>query len=104
MAVVGPPSWAYQWFPVSGFIQRASRAGSASPGTWTSFYRTPSQNASVGGHPWSQHLVGLAADHAPASRWFRTAAREAGLVVVNEGTHDHVQGWRAGTLERLLTA
>ncbi len=102
MAVVGPPRWAYQYFPVNDFVSRASYAGAGTPGQWSSFYRDPAANRRVGGHPWSQHLVGLAADHAPPSARFRARAREAGLVVVNEGTHDHIQGWRAGTLERLF--
>lgn len=102
MAVVDAPAWAYRYFPVREFISRASYAGAGVAGNWSSFYRDPAHNQRVGGDPWSQHLVGLAADHKPASAAFRMRAREAGLIVVNEGDHDHVQGWRAGTLRRLF--
>ncbi len=103
MAVRAPPAAFLQYFPIREFISRAGYAGAGTPGQWTSFYRTVPENSAVGGHPWSQHLVGLAADHTPSSARFRSRAREAGLIVVNEGTHDHIQGWRAGTLERLFT-
>ena len=102
MAVVAPPGIFFQYFPVREFISRASYAGQDVPGQWTSFYRTVQGNRNAGGHPWSQHLVGLAADHSPASAAFRARARRAGLIAIDEGRHDHIQGWPAGTLERLF--
>lgn len=101
MAIESPPSIYWQYFPINDFIARASYAGTGIPGNWTSFWRSVSSNRSVGGHPWSQHLVGLAADHSPASRAFRYRARRAGLIAIDEGSHDHIQGWPPGTLERL---
>jgi len=89
------------YFPIGEFVKRATWASSGLGGGWTSWYRTVAHNRAEGGHPWSQHLVGLAADHAPASASFRSKARAAGLIVVYEGDHDHVQAWQAGTLERL---
>lgn len=65
----------------------------------SSWYRAPSHNRSVGGHPDSQHLLGLAVD-VVGSRWameaFAAAARSQGLVAVEEGTHVHVQLFPAG--------
>lgn len=101
MAVLAPPSQYVAYFPISDFVRRASWASSGLRGGFTSWYRTVDSNRRVGGHPWSQHLVGLAADRSPASASFRSKARAAGLIAVYEGDHDHVQAWQAGTLERL---
>jgi len=89
------------YFPIRSFVDRASWAASGLRGGFTSWYRTVDGNRAVGGHPWSQHLVGLAADHAPASASFRSKARAAGLIAIYEGDHDHIQAWPAGTLERV---
>jgi len=64
----------------------------------TSWYRDPRNNERVGGNRASQHLVGLAFDLAPAGRRLTEILRSAGLIVVNEGDHLHVQVWPAGTL------
>jgi len=69
----------------------------------TSWYRDPDRNERVGGSPASQHLVGLAFDLAPADERLADSLRSAGMIVVNEGDHLHVQVWTAGTL-RLLVA
>ena len=103
MAVEGPPQVFWRWFPVGEFISRASYAGDGDPGRWSSFWRTVGHNRAVGGDRWSQHLVGLAADHSPASSAFRDRARRAGLIAVEYPTHDHIQAWEKGTLERLLS-
>lgn len=63
----------------------------------TSYFRTPSHNAIVGGTPSSQHLGGIAADLVPDATTDRTAAIAAlqakGLTVIDEGTHLHVQAY-----------
>lgn len=99
--LAAPPEVYWRYFPVAEFVERASYAGSRVPGRWTSFYRDVHANRLAGGDPWSQHLVGLAADRSPANAAFRDQARRAGLIALDEGTHDHVQGWPAGILEGL---
>lgn len=69
----------------------------------TSWWRTPEHNRAVGGHPESQHLVGLAFDLvAPPLAMHRIAqrARDVGLVAVNEGDHVHLQALQPGQLAR----
>ncbi len=102
MAVRAPPEIFWRYFPVAEFIERASAAGRGLPGQWTSYWRSVPQNRAVGGHRWSQHLVGLAADHSPSSAAFRHAAAVNGLFAIPEGDHDHVQGWNNGVLESLF--
>lgn len=68
----------------------------------TSWYRTPSENARVGGHPESQHLFGFALDVAtddPGA--FAQRARESGLEAIVEPDHVHVQIFPAGFLRSL---
>lgn len=73
----------------------------------TSWYRDPTHNAAVGGHPQSQHLLGLAIDlvagpgDGPA---VAQAARAVGLIAVEEGDHIHLQARPAGTSGALLAA
>lgn len=100
MSVVAPPAWLLAWSPVQDFIRRAQAIDW--PWTATSWWRDPAHNARVGGHSHSQHLLGLAADSAPASEGFRRAARAAGLVVVAEGDHDHVQLYPAGHVDWVI--
>ena len=101
MAVVAPPLAFVDYFPIRTFVDRAEWASAGLAGGFTSWYRTVAGNRRVGGHPWSQHLVGLAADRSPASASFRSKARAAGLIAIYEGSHDHIQAWPAGTLERV---
>jgi hypothetical protein len=64
-------------------------------------YRDPEENAAVGGHPRSQHLLGLAGDWvvepADRPRFLQTAAF-LGLVAVEEASHVHVQRYEAGLI------
>jgi hypothetical protein len=67
----------------------------------TSWWRSPSNNAAVGGHPRSQHLLGLAVDVVlpPSERAdFVALCEYVGLVAIDEGTHVHVQRFPAGTV------
>ena len=80
----------------------------AVPGTrLTSWYRSPETNAAAGGHPQSQHLVGLALDFSVGPVDHRTDGRalqlaavlgSRGFVVVPEQSHVHVQTFPAGAL------
>lgn len=60
-------------------------------GIVTSWWRSPADNARVGGAPRSLHLSGLAIDVVPHD-WIAAeqAFRRAGLRVLNEGDHLHV--------------
>lgn len=67
----------------------------------TSWYRSPSDNAREGGAQRSQHQLGLAVDvvfpfytKASAIR----SLRRAGLTVIEEADHVHVQAYVAGTI------
>ena len=69
----------------------------------TSWYRSPAHNRSVGGHPDSQHLLGLAVDFAgteAALARFADQARAAGLTPVMGKSYVHVQAFPAGALRQ----
>jgi len=108
MAARGPPLDLVRssWRPlILDFVQRASRAWGAEPGvTLTSFYRDPQFNRTIGGAPRSQHQVALAADFAGERTKLRHLAQHAravGLIAVDEGSHLHIQFFRAGVGPRL---
>jgi len=83
------------------FASIASWAAQGLDVTCTSWFRTPAENFAVGGDEFSQHLVGWGMDVAgPGSLQFASRARLAGLPVVNEGDHIHIQLFPAGTLQR----
>lgn len=68
--------------------------------SYSSWYRTPYDNARVGGHPNSQHLTGLAVDvptrtASAGARNFVAMAQRVGLVVIDEGDHWHIQRYAA---------
>ena len=71
-----------------------------------SWWRGIAHNRSVGGHPYSQHLLGTAADFVPARGWTNpelvAAARRAGLIAIDEGDHVHLQLHPAGTLDDVV--
>jgi uncharacterized protein YcbK (DUF882 family) len=65
---------------------------SRASGTVTSWWRSPSENARVGGVPRSLHLRALAIDFVPRGSRLGaiTAFRRVGLRVLDEGDHLHV--------------
>jgi len=91
-----PPAWLAAWEPVREFVRRVERALPADA-IATSWWRGLAENARVGGHPYSQHLLGTAADWLPHPE-IAARARAAGLVVVDEGDHVHTQLYPAGSL------
>lgn len=100
-----PPNW-MRGFASFSFQNRINSAGRGVNNlTCTSWYRTPAENAAVGGHKFSQHQVGWAIDvTGPVTdqQWFGKRARLAGLHVVHEDDHTHIQLVGAGVLQALL--
>lgn len=91
----GPPLWSFE--------ARLMAAGRNTDVTATSWYRSPLENARVGGDPWSQHQVGWGLDVVgPGQSQFAKLARMTGLTVVQEASHVHVQLFPKGILRRLL--
>jgi hypothetical protein len=109
MACEAPPEWAlyYWWNPIYDFVTRMNAVYSIVPFRCTSWWRSHSHNASVGGHPWSQHLIGTAADVSPNYPGQMDALAEAiqrnGMIAVRYSSHLHAQLWPAGTLQRLAS-
>lgn len=103
MSVVAPPSWLAAWPPVGDFVARVRRIDADAFAT--SWWRGIADNARVGGHPYSQHLLGLAADfvpgRTPAGR-IVALARAQGLVAIDEGDHVHLQLLRAGLADDVI--
>lgn len=87
-----------------GLLHEGARAywrGGGGAITPTSWWRSVDHNAAVGGHPESQHLLGLAADLAVEAQRIEElgqALRRATLVVVPYERHVHVQYHPAGFL------
>jgi uncharacterized protein YcbK (DUF882 family) len=89
------------WNQIRRFAELVDAAWSMAgqpPVRLTSWYRDPANNARVGGHPQSQHLLALAIDFLPdhAGARLADAARSVGLVVIDEGDHFHVQRFPSG--------
>ncbi len=61
----------------------------------TSWWRGVSENAAVGGHPNSNHLVGAALDLVPADPALLAAMQDAGFVG-RVTDHVHIQAWPVG--------
>lgn len=94
------PQW---WLPVvQQFLQSLVPLFQLGPLSVTSFARTRSHNAAVGGAPSSQHLLGLAVDLVPLDgdmAGLEEAARSFGYgYVLNEGDHVHIQAYPAGQI------
>jgi hypothetical protein len=84
---------------------RAAIERAAPPGTWaSSWWRSASWNASVGGAPDSQHLLGLAVDIGPPTAQLAQRMRLAGFVTIDEGDHLHVQAYPAGSIAPLIAS
>ena len=97
-----PPAIAYQVqrsLPgVWGAWDQAIALAWAWSGGWTttSYYRSPTRNARVGGADDSQHLVGLALDAtAPDLAKLREAFDRAGFITVGYPSHVHAQAFPA---------
>lgn len=101
---VRPPPAMFRGFAGTTFAQRASWASRNLDVAPTSWYRTPAENAAVGGDPFSQHLVGWALDvTGPGSSLYAKQARVAGLTAEVEAGHVHVQLFPAGILRLLFS-
>lgn len=78
------------------FADRILAYCSATNASVTSWGRTQAHNKRVGGVPESAHLLWLAADviyDTVLERTYRVAlAKRLGLVLLDEGDHDHLQG------------
>ncbi len=102
---------------LNAFLQRAIGSHVGIGGvTTTSYYRSPNQNELARAQrvaagyklastsPYSQHLIGTAADFAYSSAQAKARARakmqQAGLIVIDEGNHLHAQLFVAGQAER----
>jgi len=107
VSVQVPPPWLLAWSQVQAFLALVRRVeADATPSSW---WRGLADNARVGGHPFSQHLVATAADFVPGRTgrtWTNTelaaAARRAGLIAIDEGDHVHLQLHPAGTLDHVV--
>lgn len=90
---------------MDAFWRRAYPIGTDLAVTVTSWHRTVSHNREVGGVESSQHLLATAWDvSGPDQGVYAARARAAGLVVIDEGDHVHVQLFRAGTVPPELYA
>lgn len=88
-----PPPSIVARYPVRTFAARVD--GAVRGGTLTSWYRDAARNRACGGVPTSRHLLGLAIDYqpSPGRRLLDSIAlRRAGLRVLDEGDHLHVEG------------
>jgi len=97
-----------QWAQAAEAALTRIDAGDFGETTITSWHRSPLENKRVGGHPDSQHLVGLAFDVVPGKGQNLLALNEAaqsfqaqGFTVDVEPTHVHVQTFPAGVLRQV---
>ena len=93
----GVPTW---WRPyVVDFVRRAYPIGEDLNVGISSWHRTRTKNFEVGGAETSQHLLAIAWDVVgPDALEYARRARAAGLVVIEEGDHVHVQRYARGIL------
>lgn len=85
------------------FISHLNSALRNHRGTVTSWWRDRGTNEIHGGEEFSQHLIGLALDLdvQDPNRLIADLRRE-GLVVIDEGSHVHVQLFPAGVVAPLI--
>lgn len=107
MSLEAPPlcSWDH-YYAVLEFLYRILSVPWPEGTQFTSWYRSPETNRRVGGHPQSQHLLGLALDSVSpgipdGGRQLAYDVERAGLIAVSELTHLHTQAWPAGVASRL---
>ncbi len=97
---IPPPPIIRALFPqLVDFITRVGAARVTPDLYLTSWYRDRERNIRVGGHPQSQHRLGLAIDVGGPMRdlelWLEEV-RSVGLIGIDEGSHVHVQLLPAG--------
>jgi len=99
-----PGIWGQWGAAVEGALVEVD-AGDVGETIITSWFRSPLENVRAGGHPDSQHLVGLAFDVVPGKGTSRLAINEAaqifrrfGFTVDPAKRHIHVQTFPAGIL------
>jgi hypothetical protein len=97
-----PPAY-LNGFVQASFVNRTMAAAGQLDVSPTSWYRSPIDNARVGGDPFSQHLVGWAIDAVgPDQQAFAKGLRVRGITTVQESDHIHFQAFPAGILRLLL--
>jgi len=101
-----PGIWG-QWGAAAEAALAEVDAGDVGVTFLTSWFRTPLENRRVGGHPDSQHLVGLAFDVVPGKGTSPLAINEAAQIFQRFGfqafpadSHIHVQTFPSGILRR----
>jgi len=99
------PGFWNQWGAAAVGALTAVDEGSGGETILSSWFRTPNNNRRVGGHPDSQHLVGIAFDVVPGKGISPLAINEAaqifrrfGFIVEPESDHIHVQTFAPGIL------
>lgn len=104
MSVQAPP-WILHYGAHRFFVGTLMHSSRGLDIELTSYWRSREDNERVGGHPWSQHLVGWAVDViGPDIEVFADRVDAAGIVTVHELDHLHVQLLPAGALEALFKA
>ena len=84
----------------AGFEVAASGGATVGISSW---WRDAEHNRAVGGHPRSQHLLGLAFDlESDQPDLAAEAFRAQGFTVVESPSHVHVQTFPAGALDRIF--
>jgi len=83
---------------LADFVSRVNAIRGASAAT--SWWRSPLQNAQVGGSGESQHLFALGVDLQGDLQQIARDARSLGLIPVQYPSHVHIQAWPRGVARR----